>query len=338
MEKLPQGKLPPNILSKLLEKINLNKNVLVGPKVGFDSSVIFLENKKIVVTTDPSIYLPKKIPPEMFAFGIVHFAASDIAVFGAIPQFMVYNLLVPVGIEIDFVSRIIELIIEESEKINVSIIGGHTGAYSGIHIPVATNTMIGIPINDRIILPSNAQIGDKIILTKFIGLEFIVALSYYNPQLISEILNENFVKKYREMYRLETVLDEALILAKHNAVHAMHDVTEGGLATALKEIADASNVGFEIFYDQLPIPEDVEAILMHLNIDPFYVSNTGGLLATIPSDEEDNVLKLLRKMNIQASVIGEIKRREDGRYLIKNGKKYRFTYQFKDYFAEHFKI
>ena len=338
MNKLSQGKLPGEILSRIVSKSPLDGSVIVGPRVGFDSGIIQIENNTLVVTTDPAIYLPRNIPIDMFAFGAVHFAASDVAVFGALPRYMLYNFLVPVGTKVEFAETVSELICEHCKKLNISIVGGHTGAYYGIETPVIATTMMGHPINSEFILPSNAKPGDKILVTKWIGLEFVVALAYYDEEKLRRIIGDKKLREFKQLYILETVVDEALLLTKENLTRAMHDITEGGLATALNELADASNVGFRVEYEKLPMTPEISCVLSALNINPLHVSSTGSLLAAIPNEYVDQALEILHKNNIPATTIGEFIKNTETRELIMRNKVLPFPRENTDAFAEYFKL
>ena len=338
MNKLSQGKLSREILSRIVSKSPLDRSVIVGPRAGFDSGIIRIENNTLVVTTDPAIYLPRNIPIDMFAFGAVHFAASDVAVFGALPKYMLYNFLVPVGTKVEFVETVSELICEYCRKLDISIVGGHTGAYYGIETPVIATTMMGHPINSEFILPSNAKPGDKILVTKWIGLEFVVALAYYDEEKLCEMVGEKKLRKFKQLYVLETVVDEALLLTKEKLTRAMHDITEGGLAVALNEIADASNVGFQVEYERIPMTPEISQVLSTLSINPLHVSSTGSLLAAIPNDRAEQALKILHKNNVPATIIGEFTENTETRELVMNNKILPFPRGDKDAFAEYFRL
>jgi len=338
MTKLPQGKIPTELLRKIISNIKSDKTVLVKPRPGFDSSIINISNDKLVLSTDPAILLPVNIPYDMFAFGAVHFVASDISVFGAAPRYMLYDFLVPVGFEEQYLLDIASLVNKYAEDLGVTIIGGHTGAYYGLKIPIISSTMIGFLIHDEPILPSNAKPGDKIILTKWLGQEFLVALYYDNRELLERIIGNQNAKKYKHLYKLQSVVNEATLLTRLKLVNAMHDVTEGGLLTALNEVADASGLGFRIYYDSLPITEDAIKVFDQLNINSLKVSSTGCLLTAIQSDLVDDALKTLNKEGVPASIIGEFIEDKSIRILLQNNRVIKLSREEGDEFAKFFKI
>lgn len=338
MKQLPQGKIPNKLLMKIISNIKSDETVLVKPRPGFDSSIIAISTDKLVVSTDPAILIPRNIPYDMFAFGAVHFVASDISVFGAVPRYMLYDFLVPVGFKEKDLLDIATLVNKYAEELGVIIIGGHTGAYYGLEIPIISSTMIGFLIHNDPILPSNAKPGDKIILTKYLGQEFLVALYYYDRELLERIIGSKNARKYKYLYKSQSVVNEATLLTRLKLINAMHDVTEGGLLSALNEVADASGLGFKIHYNSLPLNDDIIKVFDHLNINPLKVSSTGCLLVATPSDLVEKVLKALRKENVPVSIIGEFIEDKSRRIIIRENETIKLNRDETDEFAKFFKI
>ena len=312
-------------------KETLKDHILIGPEIGYDSAVFKIKDELIAITNDPAIMIPKNIPIEMFAFGTVHFAASDLVVFGARPEMMIYTIIFPVGYEEEKAMRIIEEIKGEAKKLNISIVGGHTAAYSGIMTPVSSTTMLGKVI--RLLSPKNIKVGDVIISTDKIALEFIVALAYENFEKLEEILGEEKAKRYLDLWSEETVVSEALALLDIEGVHAMHDVTEGGLIGSLYEWSYATGLGIIVNLEEIPLRDEIRTVLSYLNINPMNVSSTGTLLITCDREYSEEVIRKLRMHDLNANIIGKfIKGR--GVKVFKEGKEIKV--EMKDVFAEVF--
>ncbi len=333
LSKLRQGKLNIEALKRVVSaaRETLKDYVLIGPEIGYDSAVFKIKDELIAITNDPAIMIPKSIPIEMFAFGTVHFAASDLVVFGARPEIMIYTIIFPVGYEEEKALRIIEEIKNEAKKLNISIVGGHTAAYSGIMTPVSSTTMLGKVI--RLLSPKNIKAGDVIISTDKIALEFIVALAYENLEKLEEILGER-AKRYLDLWREETVVSEALALLDIEGVHAMHDVTEGGLIGSLYEWSYATGLGIIVNLEKIPLRDEIRTVLSYLNINPMNVSSTGTLLIACEREYSEEIIRKLRMHKLDANVIGEfIKGR--GVKVFKEGKEIKV--EMKDVFAEVFR-
>jgi hydrogenase maturation factor len=117
-----------------------------------------------------------------------------------------------------------------------------------------------------------------------------------------------------------------LLIAKTKGVHAMHDATEGGLTAALNEIADASEVGFEIDYDKIPIPEEMRTLQQYFRLRDHEVlstSSTGTILVAVSPEAKDVVEDTLSRNSIEANILGCFVRGK-GRFLMKNSRRKSF--------------
>ena len=123
-----------------------------------------------------------------------------------------------------------------------------------------------------------------------------------------------------------SVLSEVRLLIRGigiENVHAMHDVTEGGLIGGVYEMAVASNVGFEVFEDRIPILHETAIICNVLGVDPLRLIGSGALIASLNPEYAEQAIKILNKNGINAAIIGEFKRNKDKILVSKNGKKER---------------
>jgi len=126
---LPFGKIRSEVLNNIiLKNIRVNDpKIVVGPKEGFDAAVLEYDGKNyLVIATDPILGVPK----EHFGFFTYHFASSDVAVFGAMPKWLIVNLLLPNGTTEEDLNSVMRELNAECKKYGTSIIGGHTGVYS----------------------------------------------------------------------------------------------------------------------------------------------------------------------------------------------------------------
>ena len=332
---LNQGKVPSKILEKIFQRMKIkDKRVLVGPRIGFDSAVIEADGNIFVVSNDPSGFLPENIPIDYFAFGAVHWPASDVAVFGAKPVWMIYTIMFPIGISEEFVEKTIKSIYNEAKNLKIDIIGGHSGIYKSVNSTIASSTVIGEVEENKLVLPSNAKKGDLILMTKHLGLEISVALSYGEEEIVKKLLGGKTLRKLQESFRQLSVVKEARLLSEKRLANAMHDVTEGGLSVAIRELAGASNLGFEIFEERLPVPDYVKKLSERFGIDLYNTSNTGSLLAAIPPEKSEEAINVLNKHGVKATIIGKFT--DEGAYLVKKGKRKSFPSPATDNYAKIF--
>ena len=298
------GKADPDILkSYVFPYLGVSDDtVIISPRVGYDAGVFRLRDDKLsVIATDPIL----GVPITYFGFFVFHYAASDVAVFGAKPKYLVNSLTLPENFDLTIVKNISLQLHKECQKYGVSVITGHTGFYPSVTNPIANSTVIGFVDQKHLILPHNAQPGDLILLTKNLGLEVAVMMAFSNRVLLKDFLTPREIDNLKVSITQLTVVEEALLLSQNLLVDAMHDVTEGGLSTALPEMADASKLGFIVYEERLPYLPVIEKISSEFNVNPLAFSSTGTLLAAVPPEKIDETQKILSKRGIKSTVIGK---------------------------------
>src|SRR3972149_3706461 len=117
------GKLATEELKKLLSCIKKDQRVVIPPRPGYDSGVHLIDDKCIVVSTDPCTGVPK----EWFGWMLIHYAASDVALFGAKPQFCTINLLGPLGTKASEFQTVMKQACNAADELDMAIVTGHTG-------------------------------------------------------------------------------------------------------------------------------------------------------------------------------------------------------------------
>ena len=297
---LPVGKLRNDVLREVIFP-NLgveDAKVIHGPREGFDSAVLEYDKENyLVIATDPTL----GVPAETFGFFTYHFASSDVAVFGAKPRWLVVDLLLPRGTTKGFLRKVMEDLNRECERYKTAVIGGHTGVYPSISEPTATTTAMGLVRKEELRLPL-ARPGDRIIVTDKVALEFAVSSAYFQTEELRKVLTPGEIEELRSLYRLETVLPDALIAKPF--VRGMHDATEGGL-TALHEIANNSGVGFRVYSERLQLKPLVKRVLDFYKLEPWGISSSGTLIAITPPEKANSLIAELNKNGINAFELGE---------------------------------
>jgi len=298
------GKLKTETLKDVLKCIKKTSQVIVPPMPGFDSGVHEIgEDKCLVVSTDPCIGVPK----QWFGWFLIHFAASDVAVFGAQPQYSTINLLAPLRTKKAVFKRVMKQACEAADELRMTIITGHTGTYDGLSTVVGTCTAYGIIRRDELITPAGAKPGDYLICTKPLGLETLVNFTLTHKKLASELFGPKEALELARKVKMQTCVNDALLLAKKGGATAMHDATEGGFVAALNEIADASNVGFLVDFAKLPILPELKKLAKHFQLEREQIlatSSTGTLFAAVSPDYREKAVEVLSKYGLKAKMIG----------------------------------
>ncbi|MCW4008312.1 MAG: AIR synthase-related protein [Candidatus Bathyarchaeota archaeon] len=312
------GKLASEELRKLLGCIKRDPRMIVPPSPGFDSGVHLLGDKYVVVSTDPCI----GVPEEWFGWLLINYAASDVALFGAKPEFCTINLLGPVSIEPRVFKVALEQACSAADELGMAIVTGHTGMYVGLSKLVGVCTAYGTVEKGNLIIPSNAKAEDLILCTKPVGLEILVNFSMMNKALAQKLFGAAQAAKLAGLVRMQSCVKEALQLAKIDGVHAMHDATEGGLVAALNEMATASDLGFRVVFEKIPINPETQKLqetFQLLDVQVLSMSSTGMIIAAVDSQAKEQVEKVLRENGLTAAFLGVFIKSKN-RVLVKEGK------------------
>ncbi len=312
------GKLPNNELTKLLSCIKKDFRVIVPPMIGYDAGVHLLHGKYVAVATDPCT----GVPEEWFGWLLVHYAASDVALFGAKPEFCTINLLGPKGTKPEVFQKVMKQTCSAANELGIAIVRGHTGMYDSLSGLLGVCTVYGTVEPKKLITPGNAKQGDLILCTKPLGLETVTNLSLTYPTLGKIIFGEEQQKILASQVSIQSCVREALDLAEMGAVHAMHDATEGGFVAALNELAQASKLGFRLNWEQLPLSTEVLTLQSYFKLTDeqlMAMSSTGTILAAVAPEAQEKVKESLKKNGLSAYFLGEFTAKKE-RVLIRNGK------------------
>ncbi|MEM3789245.1 MAG: AIR synthase-related protein [Candidatus Bathyarchaeia archaeon] len=322
------GKLSPKDLKKLLKCIKRDSRIIIPPMVGYDSGVHLIGDKWLVVSTDPCIGVPEK----WFGWLLIHYAASDVALFGAKPQFCTINLLGPPATKPSTFQRIMRQACKAAEDLDMAVVTGHTGTYEGLSTLVGVCTAYGLVEKEKLKTPGNAKPNDLVVCTKPLGLEIAVNLALMNRNLAEKLFGKKRTRELSRLVVLQSSVKETLALAEINGVHAMHDLTEGGLVASLNEMADASGVGFRIEFEKIPICPEAQKLKESfglLNRQLLSMSSTGTVLAAASPKAKGEVEKVLEEHNLEACFLG-IFTEDKRRILVKGGKERRFPEKAED--------
>jgi len=322
------GKLDTENLKKLLSCIKKDSRVVVPPMPGFDSGVHLIDDKYLVVSTDPCIGVQEK----WFGWLLIHYAASDVAIFGAKPEFCTINLLGAPSTKPETFQKTMHQACKAAEELDMAIVTGHTGTYMDLSTLVGVCTAYGIVAKEKLITPGGAKPGDYILCTKSIGLETAVNFALMHTSLSERLFGVRRTQELTELVHMQSCVKEALLLAQLGSVHAMHDTTEGGLTAALNEMAEASKVGFKIDYEAIPMRKETQTLREWFRLSDEQVlsmSSTGTLLAAISPEEKERITSELRKDNVEASFLG-VFTKNMRRVLVKNGKEMVFPRKAED--------
>lgn len=305
------GKLPLDFLGQLLSKLDIHDpRVALGPKPGEDAALIDFGDRYLVAKTDPVTFAT-----DLVGWYTVQVNANDIAVMGGTPKWMMATLLLPESITRRQVSCIFDQIAEACTGLGVSLVGGHTEVTYDLPRPIAVGVMLGEVAKDRVVLTSGARPGDVIVLTKGIALEGTALLAREaGPALRKAGIATSTIRRAKD-FLFEpgiSVVKDAAVACRAVKVHAMHDPTEGGLATGLLEMASAGNVGIELDGDTVPVLPECEAFCRALGLDPLGLIASGALLAAVAPGDVRRLKAALAREGVAVFEVGRVTEASQG--------------------------
>jgi len=300
----PLGKLPADVLARLLATIRpTDPRVIVGPGIGLDAAVIDMGDRLLVAKTDPITFAADSI-----GWYAVQVNANDIATTGAAPCWFMATVLLPeLRANEQLAEEIFAQIHAACAAIGVSLVGGHTEITHGLDRPIVVGAMLGQVARERLVVPSGARPGDALLLTKGIAVEGTAIMAREKANELSEFTFE-FLERCRN-FLVEpgiSVARDAAIATAAGRVHAMHDPTEGGLATGLHELAQASGVGLMIEADAVPVYPETQALCRATGLDPWGLIASGALLMAVEAADAENILRVLKAQGIRAALVGQV--------------------------------
>jgi hydrogenase maturation factor len=313
------GKLPPELLAELLGRIRVaDPRVALGATVGEDAALIDMGDKHLVAKTDPITFAT-----DLIGWYMVQVNANDIAVMGGTPKWLLATLLFPPTETPETVRRVFDQIAEACGALDVTLVGGHTEVTYDLSRPIAVGVMLGEVAKGDAVLSSGARPGDSIIVTKGIAVEGTALLAREAASRLHKAgLSMSTIERAQQLLHEPgiSVVKDADVLRKAVKVHAMHDATEGGLATALAEVAQAAGVGVTIEAEKVPVLPACRSVCAALGLDPLGLIASGTLVAAVAPKDAPQAIEALAAEGIAAYEIGRFTPLEEGLTMLVQGK------------------
>ncbi|MFX1287498.1 MAG: hydrogenase expression/formation protein HypE, partial [Promethearchaeota archaeon] len=283
------GVLQEELISFVTRNITFkNVNKGIGVKELDDGATIPLDDyeKEIVITADGHTVYPLFFPGGNLGTLSICGTINDLIMMGAQPIALTSILIIEEGFKFEELEKIINTFNSKAKETNVAIIAGDTKIMpkGTLNEMVMATTGIGIKDKKIKVLDSNVQPGDKIIITGSIGDHGTALIASREGLNISTDLNSD-VAHLLDIYN---VLKDDLI---NNYIHAMKDPTRGGIAVALNDWSNKSNVGILLDEEKVPMKKQVHAICEMLGLDPFAIASEGRALMSVSSTKAEEILK-----------------------------------------------
>ena len=304
---LPVGKLPFDLMASLLAHAPCeDPRVVVGPGPGLDCAVVDAGGERLLVLkADPITFVADDLGEYL-----VRINTNDIATTGAEPRWLLLTLLLPEGATTrERAEAITEQVYAACRAAGIAVIGGHTEVTHGLDRPIAVGALVGEVAREALVVPSGASPGDRILLTKGVPIEGTAILAAEFGERLAGTLSAEELTRAREFLTDPglDVLRDARIARGAGPVSAMHDPTEGGLAAALWELAEASGRALAVAPEEVPVPDLSARLCRALGLDPLATIASGALLLTCPAQAAEGVRRTLADAGIPCAEIGEVR-------------------------------
>jgi hydrogenase maturation factor len=282
---LQPGKLPAVVLAELLGKIAHNDpRIIVGPGIGRDAAVIDIGGGRcLVAKTDPVTFAAEQI-----GWYAVHVNANDIACMGARPAWFLATALLPPGAPDSLPAAIFDQITGACDTLGIELIGGHTEVTIGLDRPIIVGMMLGEAARGEIVSGENIQPGDCVLMSGGIAIEGTAVLAREASEaLAARGVDAHVIGRARAMLYEPgiSVVADATALCATTRPRLMHDPTEGGLATALQELAFAAVATLRVDSSAIRTYDETRVICDALDLDPLGLLASGALLAIVSAED-----------------------------------------------------
>lgn len=300
------GKLPAAILRSLLRHRGVpDPSVVVGPAFGFDAAVVDAgANRLVVLKSDPVTFTTLEL-----GWYAVHVNANDVAVLGGRPRWFQPTIIVPPGTPAAAVRRIGLDIDRAARQLGIAVTGGHTEVSDAVRRPIVAGDMQGLVQRGRLIMPGGARPGDVVVMTKTAGIEGTAILARERAREARRVLGPEGQQRAARFHRRPgiSIVCDAVTATRHGA-HALHDPTEGGVSTALYEMASAAGCRFVVDLDAIAVHPLTRRLCDYFALRPLGLIGSGALLVALPPRRLQALLTAFAEQGIAAAVIGSVAR------------------------------
>jgi hydrogenase maturation factor len=207
------------------------------------------------------------------------------------------------------------------DELGVTLGGGHTEITQGLDRPILIGQMLGEVTPTRLVRKTRIAIGDLILLTRGVAIEGTAILAREKSEPLQGRVDAELLARAAR-FLIDpgiSVVSAALAANVGDGVHAMHDATEGGLATGLFELVAPVGLGLRVLREHIPVFPETDAICRALRLDPLKLIASGALLIAVAPDTAGSVLTAVEAKGVAVAVIGEVRPSSEGITIVTNG-------------------
>ena len=343
---LPEGKVPRRVLDAVLERLARvsgagpdggpgGGGLEIGPAAGEDAAVAVVAPvggadrgadrgadggadgegaPRVVMAADPITF-----PTDEPGRHAVIVNANDVAATGGEPKWFLSSLLAPPGTGEEQLRRVAEEVAGACREVGAVPAGGHTEITPAVSRIVVAGAMVGTAAPERVKPTGGARLGDMLVITRGIAIEATAVIAESRAGEVARAFGEEFRARCARFVRDPglSVVAEARAAAGTPGVTAMHDVTEGGVATAVREMADRAGLGVAVAETEIPRFYESKRLMKRFSLDILGAVGSGALLVACAEGSVDDLLERLGAAGGPGFVIGRFVRRSEGLRLVR---------------------
>jgi hydrogenase expression/formation protein HypE len=284
-----------------------------------DQAVFEINGTRLALTTDSFVVTPIFFPGGDIGQLAINGTVNDLAMSGARPLYLSAAFILEEGLPSDELQRVVESMRDSSRAAGVQLVTGDTKVVNrgkGDKVFITT-TGVGVLEGDYVISASRAQVGDRIMVSGYLGDHGMAILSQRENLEFESTIESDCAP----LNSLVAAMLEVAGRGVDCGIHVLRDPTRGGLATTLNEIAGRSSVGMVLSEGAIPVRDSVQGACELLGLDPLYVANEGKLIAMVAADAADEVLAAMQQhpLGKDAAIIGEVVAERPGMVRMKTG-------------------
>ncbi len=295
-------------MHRLLESVFMPAFTNPALESAHDGAVLNINGARLAFTTDSYVVHPLFFPGGDIGSLAVNGTVNDLAMCGARPLFLSAGFILEEGLPMEMLQRVVRTMQAAAAAAGVQIVTGDTkvvdkGKGDGLFINTAGIGVIEHPLQ---IAPQSVRPGDAVIVNGDLGRHGMAIMAVREGLEFESQIESDCAPLAEPVLAL---LDAGI------EVHCLRDLTRGGLASGLCEIAKTANLHIHIEEAVVPVNEDVRGACEILGLDPMYVANEGRFVAFVPEQDADRTLSILGS---EARQIGRVAAGQDQLVTLKS--------------------
>ena len=281
------------LMHQLIEKVFLPEFSSAALEARHDGAVLRVNGLRLAFTTDSYVVRPLIFPGGTIGDLAVNGTVNDLAMCGARPLYLSAGFILEEGLEMETLRLVVRSMSEAARRAGILLVTGDTkvvdkGKGDGVFINTAGIGVVEAPAD---IGPAAVRSGDAVLVSGDLGAHGVAVLSVREGLEFESPILSDTAPLWAPI--------EALLRAGIE-VHCLRDLTRGGLASALNEIAEAGQVGIRVEEAAVPVSEAVQGACEILGLDPLYVANEGRFVAFVPQGDAERAVEVLQRLPVSA--------------------------------------